>query len=92
MNRCFRFFCITWFGLGPLNYQSSRSDFGFKFAEIFEIEKLLPASVIAGSRQDCLEYSFFQTNKQTNFDSSLHPWIIFCQIGHLKAFFSRLKF
>ncbi len=42
--------------LGPLNYQSSRSDFGFKFAEIFEIEKLLPASVIAGSRQDCLKY------------------------------------
>jgi hypothetical protein len=36
-------------GTNGLNYQSSRSDFGFEFAEIFEIEKRLPASVIAGS-------------------------------------------
>jgi hypothetical protein len=32
-------FCINRFGIGPLLYISSRSDFGFEFAEIFVIEK-----------------------------------------------------
>ena len=31
-------FCINRFGIGPLHYISSRSDFGFEFAEIFVIE------------------------------------------------------
>jgi hypothetical protein len=30
---------MNWFGIGPLHYVSSRSDFGFEFAEIFVIEK-----------------------------------------------------
>jgi hypothetical protein len=42
MNRIFRDFCINRFGLGPLHYISSRSDFGFEFAEIFVFEKRLP--------------------------------------------------
>jgi hypothetical protein len=29
--------------MGPLHYHSSRSDFGFKFAEIFIFENRLPA-------------------------------------------------
>jgi hypothetical protein len=37
-----RGFCINRFSIGPLHYISSRSDFGFEFAEIFVIEKLLP--------------------------------------------------
>jgi hypothetical protein len=32
-------FCINRFGTGPLHNISSRSDFGFKFLEIFVIEK-----------------------------------------------------
>jgi hypothetical protein len=37
-------FCINRFGVGPLQYVSSRSDFGIEFAEIFVIEKRLPGS------------------------------------------------
>jgi hypothetical protein len=44
MRPIFRCFCINWFGIGPLQYISSRSDFGFEFAEIFVIEKRLPDS------------------------------------------------
>jgi hypothetical protein len=43
-NRIFRVFCINRFGLGPLHYISSRSDFGFEFAEIFVLEKRLRTS------------------------------------------------
>jgi hypothetical protein len=35
MNQFFRCFCVNVFGLGPLHYLSSRSDFGFEFSEIF---------------------------------------------------------
>ncbi len=44
------------FGIGPLNYVSSRSDFGFELAEILLIEKRRPDSP---SRQDCLKIQFF---------------------------------
>jgi hypothetical protein len=44
-------FCINRFGKGPLHYVSSRSDFGFEFAEIFVIEKRLAEP---GCRQECL--------------------------------------
>ena len=42
MRRIFWFFCRNWFLIDPLHYLSSRSDFGFEFAEIFVIEKWLP--------------------------------------------------
>ncbi len=45
MNRIFGDFCINRFGLGPLHYISSRTDFGFEFAEIFILKKRLPVSV-----------------------------------------------
>jgi hypothetical protein len=51
MNRFFRCFCINRFGMGSLQYHSSRSDFGFKFAEIFVFEKRLPAIKDTGSRR-----------------------------------------
>jgi hypothetical protein len=44
MRPIFRGFCINRFGIGPLHYISSRSDFGFEFTEIFVIEKLLSDS------------------------------------------------
>ncbi len=47
-NRIFRGFWIKWFGIGPLHYISSRSDFGFEFSEIFVFEKRLPDSTIRG--------------------------------------------
>ncbi len=63
MNQIFRGFCINRFGLGPLHYILSRSDFGFEFAKIFIFEKRLPVSV--SRRVDKIAWSnhFFQTFK-----------------------------
>jgi hypothetical protein len=41
MRRIFWSFCRNWFLIDPLHYLSSRSAFGFEFAEIFVIEKRL---------------------------------------------------
>ncbi len=48
MRPIFQGFCINRFGIGPLHYISSRSDFGFEFMEIFLIEKRLPYSACRG--------------------------------------------
>ncbi len=42
MKRIFCFFCRNWFLIDPLHYLSSRSNFGFEFAEIFVIENDSP--------------------------------------------------
>ncbi len=47
MRRIFWGFCRNWVLIDPLHYLSSRSAFGFEFAEIFVIEKRLGES---GSR------------------------------------------
>jgi hypothetical protein len=39
MRRIFWGFCINRFGIGPLHYVSSRSDFGFEFS-FFDYEYL----------------------------------------------------
>ncbi len=44
MSWIFRGFCINRFGIGPLHYLASRSDFGLEFSEIFVMEKRLPNS------------------------------------------------
>ncbi len=44
MRRIVWGFCRNWFLMSRLHYLSSRSDFGFEFAEIFVIEKRLPAN------------------------------------------------
>ena len=44
MRRIFWGFCRNWVLIDPLHYLSSRSAFGFEFAEIFVIEKRLPES------------------------------------------------
>jgi hypothetical protein len=64
---------------------------GFVFAEIFVIEKRLPDSPSRGVDKSAYRYKFFQTFKQINGDSTLHPWLLFCQIDLLKGWFSRLK-
>ncbi len=46
MRRIFWGFCRNWVLIDSLHYLSSRSAFGFEFAEIFVIEKRLPDSVI----------------------------------------------
>jgi hypothetical protein len=48
MRRIFWGFFRNWFLIDPLNYLSSRFDFGFEFAEIFIIEKRLPDSASRG--------------------------------------------
>ncbi len=51
MRRIFWSFCRNWFLMSPLHYLSSRSDFGFEFAEIFIFEKRLPAITDTGIRR-----------------------------------------
>jgi hypothetical protein len=73
MRRIFWGFCINRLGIGPLRYVSSRSDFSFKFSEILVIEKRLPDSASRGVDKIAYRYNFFQTFKEINGDSSLHP-------------------
>jgi hypothetical protein len=61
MNQFFLFFCINRFGLGPLDYLSSGSDFGFKFLEIFIFENRLPASVSRGVDKIAWSIHFFKS-------------------------------
>jgi hypothetical protein len=42
MRRIFWGFCRNWFLIDPFHYLSSRSDFGFEFAEIFVIKNDSP--------------------------------------------------
>ncbi len=63
MNHIFRGFCINRFGLGPLHYISSRSDFGFEFTEIFVFEKQLPVWGSRGVDKIAYGYNYFQTFK-----------------------------
>jgi hypothetical protein len=88
MRRIFWGFCINRFPMSPFHYLSSCSDFGFKFTEILVIEKLLPDSPSWGVDKIAYRYNFFQTFKEINGESTLHPWLIFCQIGPLKGWFS----
>ncbi len=60
MNRIFRGFCINRFGLGPLHYISSRSDFGFEFEEIFIFKNPLPALVSRGVDKIAWSILFFK--------------------------------
>jgi hypothetical protein len=48
MRPIFRSFCINRLGIGPLHNISSRSNFGFEFAEIFVIDERLPDSASQG--------------------------------------------
>jgi hypothetical protein len=57
MRRIFWGFCITRFGICPLHYISSRSNFGFKFTEIFVIEKRLPDSASRGVDKIAYRYN-----------------------------------
>jgi hypothetical protein len=90
MRRIFWGFCINRFGIGPLHYISSHSDFGFEFAEIFIIEKQLPDSLSRGVDKNAYGYNFFKPlNKSMVI---VHPWLLFYQIDLLEGWFSHLKF
>jgi hypothetical protein len=82
MRRIFWDFCI-----GPLHVPV----FGFELVEIFLIKKRLPDSRSRGVDKIAYRYNFFQTFKEINGDSTLHPWLLFCQPGLLKGWFSHLK-
>jgi hypothetical protein len=60
-RRIFWGFCINRFGIVPLHYISSRSDFSFEFAEIFVIEKRLPDSPSRGVDKIAYSYNFSHT-------------------------------
>ncbi len=63
MRQIFWGFCINRFSIGPIQYISSRSDFGFEFAEIFVIENRLPDSLRRGVDKNAYRYKFFQAFK-----------------------------
>jgi hypothetical protein len=56
----FRGFYINRFGIGPLHYISSYSDFGLEFVEIFVIEKRLPDSPSRGVDKIVIDTIFFK--------------------------------
>ncbi len=58
MRQIFWGFCINQFGIGPLHYVPSRSDFSSDFSEIFIIEKRLPDSLSRGV--DNIDTIFFK--------------------------------
>jgi hypothetical protein len=70
MRRIFWGFCRNWLAMSPLDYLSSRSAFGFVFAEIFVIEKRLPDSPSRGVDKNAFGYNFFQTFKSVNGNST----------------------
>jgi hypothetical protein len=73
-RRIFWGFCINQFGIGPLIYISSRSDSGFKFAEIFIIEKQLPDSPsrrVADSPNLRVGESFFDYEYLREFEAKI---------------------
>jgi hypothetical protein len=76
-RRIFWGFCINRFGIGPLQYISSRSDFDFEFAEIFVIEKRLPDSASRGVDKNAYRYKSFQTFESINGVITLQPRLIF---------------
>ncbi len=90
-RRIFWGFCINQFGIGPSHYISSRSNFDFEFAEIFEIEKRLTDSPIRGVDKNAYRYKCFQTFESINGVSTLQPRLLFGSVGPLKCLFSRLK-
>jgi hypothetical protein len=55
MRQIFWGFCRNWVLIDPLQYLSSRSAFGFEFAEIFVIEKRLPDSASRGVGESAFE-------------------------------------
>ncbi len=59
-RRIFWVFCLNRFGIGPLHYIWSLSDFGFEFAEIFVIEKRLPILASRGVDKIAYRYNFFK--------------------------------
>jgi hypothetical protein len=60
MRRIFWCFCINRFGIGPLHYVSSRSDFSFEVSEIFVIEKRLPDSPSRGVDKSASRHNLFK--------------------------------
>ncbi len=84
-------FCVNRLCIGPLHYVSSHSNFSFKFSEIFVIEKRLPDSTSRGDNKIAYRYNFIQTFKYINGDSTLHPWLLFCQIDLFKGLVQPFK-
>ncbi len=60
MKPIFWGFCINRFLMSPLHYLSSRSDFGFEFAEIFVIEKRLPVPASGRVAESFFDYEYLR--------------------------------
>ncbi len=80
MNQFFRCFCINHFGLGPLHYLSSRSDFGFEFSEIFVFENRLPASVSRGVDKTAWSIHFFKPLNNSIVMVNYTPGLFFAKL------------
>jgi hypothetical protein len=80
MRRIFFGFCINRFGRGPLHYVSSRSDFSFKFLEIFVIEKRLPDLPSWGVDKIAYSYNFFKPLKKSMIIVHYIPGFFFAKL------------
>jgi hypothetical protein len=79
-RRIFWGFCINWFGIGPLHYISSRSDFGFEFAELFVFEKRLPDSPSRGVDKNAYRYNFFKPLNKSMVIEHYIPGLFFAKL------------
>jgi hypothetical protein len=80
MRRIFWGFCINRFGIGPLHYISSCSDFGFEYAEIFVIEKRLPDSLSRGVDKIGYRYNFFKPLNKSIVIVHYIPGLLFAKL------------
>jgi hypothetical protein len=60
MRRIFWGFCINWFGIGPLHYVSSRSDFDLELVEIFKSKNDSPTHRVRESTRMLIDTIFFK--------------------------------
>jgi hypothetical protein len=73
MRRIFWGFCRNWVLIDPLHYLSSRSAFGFEFAEIFVIKKRLsatPTRRVGESAFECLKEKLGESKSRRLPDSA----------------------
>jgi hypothetical protein len=70
MRRIFWGFCRNWVLIDPLHYLSSRSAFGFKFAEIFIIENDSPTHRVGESAFEGLKEKLGESESRRLPDSA----------------------
>ncbi len=69
MRPIFRGFYINWFGIGPLHYISSCSDFGFEFSAWLLVDS--PTRLVGESAIECLKEKHPESESRRLSDSAI---------------------